>query len=182
MAVGMTAAIVLLSPVQDATPEILVRTRPNRFDLVAAVLSGAAGGYATVRRRAGAVVGVAIAAALMPPLAVAGYGLATSQWSIARGAALLFVTDMVAISATAALVAGWYGFGRGGIRRADEVVQWFDGRGIREEAAARFPVENQRAIERLHGLQTFRKVVLTPLPDGAAGSGSGGSERQVESK
>jgi outer membrane protein OmpA-like peptidoglycan-associated protein len=54
----------------------------------------------------------------MPPLAVVGYGLATSQWSIARGAALLFLTNMVAISASAALMAEWYGFGRGGIRKA----------------------------------------------------------------
>lgn len=118
MAVAMTAAIVLASPVQDATPEILARTRPNLFDLVVAVLSGAAGGYAMVRGRGGTVVGVAIATALMPPLAVAGYGLATFQWSISRGAALLFLTNMVAISAAAALVAEWYGFGRGGIRKA----------------------------------------------------------------
>jgi uncharacterized hydrophobic protein (TIGR00271 family) len=118
MAIAMTLAIVLVSPVQDATPEILARTRPNLFDLVVAVLSGAAGGYATVRGRGGTVVGVAIATALMPPLAVVGYGLATSQWSIARGAALLFVTNMVAISASAAVVAEWYGFGRGGIRKA----------------------------------------------------------------
>jgi len=116
-AVAFTALIVVLSPVKELTPELLARTRPNLFDLIVAILSGAAGGYAMIRGRGGAIVGVAIATALMPPLATIGYGLVTENWPVARGALLLFVTNMVAISLSVAAVAEWYGFGRGGLRK-----------------------------------------------------------------
>jgi uncharacterized hydrophobic protein (TIGR00271 family) len=116
-AVAFTSLIVLLSPVKELTPELLARTRPNLFDLVVAILSGAAGGYALIRGRGGAIVGVAIATALMPPLATIGYGLVTERWSVARGALLLFFTNMAAISLAVAAVAEWYGFGRGGLRK-----------------------------------------------------------------
>ncbi|WP_291986468.1 TIGR00341 family protein [Candidatus Accumulibacter sp. ACC007] len=116
-AVAFTSLIVLLSPVKELTPELLARTRPNLFDLVVAILSGAAGGYALIRGRGGAIVGVAIATALMPPLATIGYGLVTERWPVARGALLLFFTNMAAISLSVAAVAEWYGFGRGGLRK-----------------------------------------------------------------
>ncbi|PKO81257.1 MAG: TIGR00341 family protein [Betaproteobacteria bacterium HGW-Betaproteobacteria-13] len=116
-AIAFTSLIVFLSPVKDLTPELLARTRPNLFDLVVAILSGTAGGYAMIRGRGGAIVGVAIATALMPPLGTIGYGLVTQQWDITRGALLLFVTNMVAISLAVAAVAEWYGFGRGELRK-----------------------------------------------------------------
>jgi hypothetical protein len=116
-AVAFTSLIVLLSPVKELTTELLARTRPNLFDLVVAILSGAAGGYALIRGRGGAIVGVAIATALMPPLATIGYGLVTERWPVARGALLLFFTNMAAISLSVAAVAEWYGFGRGGLRK-----------------------------------------------------------------
>lgn len=116
-AVGFAAAIAMLSPIKELTPEILARTRPNLLDLAVAILSGAAGGYAMIRGRGGAIVGVAIATALMPPLAVVGYGLASWQWTVVRGALLLFVTNMVAIALAVAAIAEWYGFGRGGLRK-----------------------------------------------------------------
>lgn len=116
-AVAFATAIVLMSPIKEVTPEILARTRPNLFDLAVAILSGAAGAYGTIRGRGGAIVGVAIATALMPPLAVFGYGLATAQWYLARGALLLFITNMVAITVAVAGVAEWYGFGYGAVRK-----------------------------------------------------------------
>ncbi|MFY9326925.1 MAG: TIGR00341 family protein [Georgfuchsia sp.] len=115
--VGFAAAITLLSPIRELTPEIISRTRPNLLDLAVAILSGAAGGYAMIRGRGGAIVGVAIATALMPPLAVVGYGLASWQWPVVRGALMLFITNMVAIALAVAAVAEWYGFGRGGLRK-----------------------------------------------------------------
>jgi uncharacterized hydrophobic protein (TIGR00271 family) len=117
MAIGFAAAISAFSPVNDLTSEILARTRPNLFDLAVAILSGAAGGYALIRGQGGAIVGVAIATALMPPLATVGFGLATQQWTVAQGALLLFVTNMVAIALSVAAVAVWYGFGQGEFRK-----------------------------------------------------------------
>ena len=66
VAVLFSALIVSLSPLQTITGEIAARTRPNLFDLGVAVLSGLAGTYATIRGRHGAIVGVAIAVAVIP--------------------------------------------------------------------------------------------------------------------
>ena len=66
-------AIALITP--NATPqsEILARTRPSLLDLGVALASGAAGAYAVCRKEVSAALpGVAIAAALVPPLATAG--------------------------------------------------------------------------------------------------------------
>lgn len=108
--VGIAAFIVLISPITDPTPEILARTKPNLFDLLVAIFSGMAGGYATIRQKGATIVGVAIATALMPPLAVVGYGIATATWPIAQGAFFLFMTNLLAISLSVTLMAKWYGF------------------------------------------------------------------------
>lgn len=111
LAIGFTAAIVLLSPLQDITSEILARTRPNLFDLLVAIFSALAGGYAMVRGRGETIVGVAIATALMPPLAVVGFGLATGNMLVFGGALALYVTNFIAIALSAMLIARFYGFG-----------------------------------------------------------------------
>ncbi len=110
-ALAMAMLIVWLSPLQQATPEILARTQPTFFDLLVAVFSGLAGAYATITRKGEAIVGVAIATALMPPLAVVAYGLVLANWSIAGGAALLLTTNLLAISLSVTVVARLYGFG-----------------------------------------------------------------------
>lgn len=111
IAVVLSAIFVSLSPVQTITSEIAGRTQPTLFDLLVALLSAIAGAYALIRGRGGTVVGVAIAIALMPPLAVVGFGIATWNWTIFAGSLLLFLTNAVTIALTAALVARVYGFG-----------------------------------------------------------------------
>ncbi|WP_235512426.1 MULTISPECIES: DUF389 domain-containing protein [unclassified Sphingomonas] len=111
IAVALSVVLVSLSPIQTITSEIAGRTRPTLFDLLVALLSAVAGAYALIRGRGGAVVGVAIAIALMPPLAVVGFGIATWNWTVFSGALLLFLTNAITIALTAALVARVYGFG-----------------------------------------------------------------------
>lgn len=111
IAVVLSAIFVSLSPIQTITSEIAGRTRPTLFDLLVALLSAIAGAYALIRGRGGAVVGVAIAIALMPPLAVVGFGIATWNWTVFSGSLLLFLTNAITIALTAALVARVYGFG-----------------------------------------------------------------------
>ncbi|MBF0342423.1 MAG: DUF389 domain-containing protein [Magnetococcales bacterium] len=77
ISVVIATLLVSLSPIDDLTSEILARTRPNLFDLLVALFSGLVGGYAIVRSNHTAIVGVAIATALMPPLATVGFGIAT---------------------------------------------------------------------------------------------------------
>lgn len=110
IAVLLCAFIVFLSPLQTVTTEIAARTRPNLFDLLVALFSALAGAYAMIRGREGTIVGVAIATALMPPLAVVGFGLATWNWTVFSGALLLYFTNLMTIALTAALMARLYGF------------------------------------------------------------------------
>ncbi|MFL0357651.1 DUF389 domain-containing protein [Erythrobacter sp. GH1-10] len=110
MAVGLTGLLVYLSPIQTITPEIAARTQPNLFDLFVALFSALAGAYAMIRGREGTIVGVAIATALMPPLATVGFGLATWNWTVFSGALMLYVTNLITIALTAWAMARLYGF------------------------------------------------------------------------
>lgn len=111
LAVLFTALIVLASPLKAPTAEILARTRPNLFDLLVALFAALAGTFAIIRGRGETIVGVAIATALMPPLAVVGYGLATRNIPVFVGSLELFTTNFVAITLTATAMARFYGFG-----------------------------------------------------------------------
>jgi uncharacterized hydrophobic protein (TIGR00271 family) len=111
LAISVSIGVTLLSPAYINTSEILARTQPNLLDLLVALASGAAAGYAMGRKEvAAAMPGVAIAAALVPPLSVAGYGTATAQLDIAGGAVLLFTTNLIAIVFAAAVVFLLLGF------------------------------------------------------------------------
>lgn len=110
IATGML--LTLISPIHTATPEILARTEPTLLDLAVALLSGIAGGYATVRGKGGTAIGVAIATALMPPLATVGYGLGVMNPAYALGAFLLFLTNLSAIAFAFALIARLSGAAR----------------------------------------------------------------------
>ena len=110
LAILFCALIVVFSPIKNVTPEIAARTQPNLFDLMVAIFSAIAGAYAVIRGREGTIVGVAIATALMPPLAAVGYGLATLNSTVFSGALLLFVTNLTAIALTATAMARGYGF------------------------------------------------------------------------
>ncbi len=110
LGIAISAAIVFLSPIQTVTSEVASRTRPNLFDLLVALFSALAGAYAMIRGREGTIVGVAIATALMPPLAVIGFGLATANWTVFGGSLLLFITNLMTIALAAAVMARIYGF------------------------------------------------------------------------
>ncbi len=110
LALVVAVVLTLLSPLKEPTAEILARTRPNFFDLLIAVFSGIAGAYAVIKQRGETIIGVAIATALMPPVATVGFGLGTGDMGIAAGAFFLFMTNLVAIALAATLTAGFYGF------------------------------------------------------------------------
>lgn len=99
MTVLAAAFLTLISPLKEATPEILARTRPNIYDLFVAIFSGAIGSIALCTRKSYlfTTTGIAIATAVIPPLSVVGYGLGTWQLSLALGGFFLFFTNLVAI-------------------------------------------------------------------------------------
>ena len=114
---GMLVAILIamlliwISPIQDVTAELRARTQPTLLDLGVAVVGGIAGVYAIMRKLSGVMVGVAIATALVPPLSTIGFGLATMRPDFALGAALLFLTNTLAIALAATVVARLSRFG-----------------------------------------------------------------------
>lgn len=87
-----------------ASAEMAARGGPNTLDLFVAFTAGLAAAYASSRPSLlAALPGVAIAAALVPPLATCGLALALGSWSLAGGAGLLFVVNLVAITLAATL-------------------------------------------------------------------------------
>jgi len=78
--------------------QIASRVSPNLVDLVAALATGLAGAVALARRAVGAVLpGVAIAISLVPPLGVVGVCLGQGAFTLAAGALLLFVSNLVSL-------------------------------------------------------------------------------------
>ncbi len=109
VAIGFLTGLII--PLHTPTPEILSRTQPTLIDLVIATLSGVAGAYAQCRRNAlGALAGVAIAVALVPPLAISGIGITLRSGAIAGGALLLFLTNLSAITTAGSVVFLLFGF------------------------------------------------------------------------
>ncbi len=111
LAVAVSAFLAWLAPLVAFTTEIASRTQPNLLDLTVGLAAGMAGAYSVSRKSvAAALPGVAIAAALVPPLAVVGICLATARWTAALGAALLFGTNLVAIAFAGAMMFILLGF------------------------------------------------------------------------
>ncbi len=97
-AIAIGFCITFICGADILTEEVLNRGAPNILDLYIALLSGVAAAYCTARPGlSGALPGVAIAAALVPPIASSGIALAIGNFAISRGAFLLFFTNIIAI-------------------------------------------------------------------------------------
>ncbi len=94
-----------LTPFKEAVPEVLGRTEPQILDVLIASFGGLAGIIAASKNDNSTVVpGVAIATALMPPLCVAGFGLATGNWEYFFGSFYLFILNSIFICLTTIIV------------------------------------------------------------------------------
>jgi uncharacterized hydrophobic protein (TIGR00271 family) len=100
-----------ITPLREAQPELLARTKPNFLDALIAIFGGLAGIIGVSRRSRGNVIpGVAIATALMPPLCTAGYGLATANWSFFFGAFYLFTLNSIFIAGATFMIVRYLRF------------------------------------------------------------------------
>ena len=103
-AILLSAFITLLSPDIVFIPEqVLARTKPTFYDLLIALAAGSAGAYTITHKESGAIPGVAVAVALLPPLASAGVLLVTGELELALRAVVLFFTNLVAMILAGAL-------------------------------------------------------------------------------
>jgi len=101
----MTAAVITqLLSYKPVTGEMEARLSPTVLDLIVAITAGAAGAYTkSYREILQSLAGVAIAVALVPPLAVAGIGIGRLDPEFFGHAFLLFSTNLVGIIMAATL-------------------------------------------------------------------------------
>ncbi|SDL50571.1 TIGR00341 family protein [Halarsenatibacter silvermanii] len=87
----------LLQP-SEWSMEVLSRTNLGWGDVALGLASGSAGSLAFTTGAANAVIGVMIAVALMPPLVVFGLLLGAGESTLALGAFLLFISNVICIN------------------------------------------------------------------------------------
>jgi uncharacterized hydrophobic protein (TIGR00271 family) len=117
IAVGMVIAllaaamITLLFPHKPLTAEMEARLNPTVLDLAVAIIAGIAGAYTkSFKEIMQSLAGVAIAVALVPPLAVAGIGLGRGDIHFFAQAFLLFSTNLIGIVFASAFTFRLLGF------------------------------------------------------------------------
>lgn len=84
--------------VDPSTAEIASRTQADLWDVLLALASGAAGVLAFTTGASAVVIGVMVAVALLPPLTVFGLLLGSGEVTLATGAFLLFITNVICIN------------------------------------------------------------------------------------
>ena len=98
IALGAAALVTLLFADKPVTPEMEARLNPTLLDLGVAITAGVAGAYTkSFKEILQSLAGVAIAVALVPPLAVAGIGIGRGDLHFFSQAFLLFSTNLVGI-------------------------------------------------------------------------------------
>jgi len=100
IAIALTAStvITLLFPHKPVTGEMQARLNPSLLDLAVAIISGIAAAYSkSFKEIIQSLAGVAIAVALVPPLAVAGTGIGRGDFHFFFQAFLLFSTNLIGI-------------------------------------------------------------------------------------
>jgi uncharacterized hydrophobic protein (TIGR00341 family) len=91
-------------PISTPSSEVLARTDVGFDGVVLALASGAAAVLSLTSGVASALVGVMVAVALLPPAATLGMTLASGQYQMASGSALLLAVNIVSINLSANLV------------------------------------------------------------------------------
>jgi uncharacterized hydrophobic protein (TIGR00271 family) len=111
LALGTALILTSISPYQPMTTEMQGRLHPTLLDLIVAIAAGIAGAYTKSHREiAQSLAGVAIAVALVPPLAVAGVGLGRLDLHFFGLAFLLFSTNLIGIVLAATFTFRMLGF------------------------------------------------------------------------
>jgi uncharacterized hydrophobic protein (TIGR00271 family) len=118
-----SALITLLFPYKPITDEMLARINPTLLDLAVAIISGIAAAYSkSFKEIIQSLAGVAIAVALVPPLAVAGIGIGRMDFYFFYQAFLLFSTNLVGIIISATFTFRILGYSAAVRRKASLVV------------------------------------------------------------
>ena len=103
---------VRLYPVQDvlSIPAVSSRVAPDLLALGVALAAGTAGAYSLSTGSSTTLVGVAVAAALVPPLGVVGIGIVWGRPLVALGSLVLVLVNILAINLVAVAVFWYQGY------------------------------------------------------------------------
>ena len=102
--VGVLTAIVFSSligmvfEVNPDIPELSSRTVVSLGDVVLALSAGSAAAFSFASGLFGALIGVMVAVALLPPLVTLGMLLGSGQWNLAFGSLLLFLINLICVN------------------------------------------------------------------------------------
>ncbi len=171
---GVTLALLIsivmgvVLPIDTPTDEMLARGSPNLLDAAIALVSGWVAAYATARKGIpAALAGVAIAAALMPPLCTIGLGIALRDINLAFGANLLFLANIAFIIAAQYITFLWMGMRPSEDREGASLNQsrawWFVLFSITVIMLLVFARLGSRAVDEAH----IREVLELEIFDGA---------------
>jgi uncharacterized hydrophobic protein (TIGR00271 family) len=95
------------------TAEIMTRTKPDFLFFLVALFSGMAGAYAyTNEEVAERITGIAISVAIIPPLAVAGIGIAMLNFHLIGQGILLYLFNLAGICFGSVIMFMLMGFGK----------------------------------------------------------------------
>jgi uncharacterized hydrophobic protein (TIGR00271 family) len=86
------------------TPEMLARNFPSWIEIILAVAAGLAVGFCITNALESSLVGIAIAASLMPPAVNVGLAIAFGEFSLGLGSLTLLLMNIVAINVCALAV------------------------------------------------------------------------------
>ncbi len=112
-AIATSSLYFYLTPLHDASSELLARTSPSIWDVFIAGFGGLAGIVAATRKvKSNVIPGVAIATALMPPLCTAGFGIASGNLYFFMGALYLYFINSVFICVATYLIVRYLKFHR----------------------------------------------------------------------
>lgn len=97
--IAAALATLLFSSSDSGIPgEVASRIEPSLVYFFVAVIAGFAVSYSLVRPDLNATLpGIAVAVALIPPLAVVGFGIAKFEWAIVSGSFVLFLINVIGI-------------------------------------------------------------------------------------
>lgn len=103
--IGLAVSILIgsLIPVDPGNSAIISRTNVDLLNIVLALASGGAGALAFTTGISTALVGVMVAVALLPPLVTFGLLVGSANLSLALGALLLFMSNLICINLSGVL-------------------------------------------------------------------------------
>ena len=103
--------VTLVIPLTQLTQEILIRTEPTLIDLAIALASWVVWFLVFwYKKITDSIAWVAVAASLVPPLAVVWVWLAKVNWSVAEWSFVLFLTNLIAIIFVGIIIFYMFGF------------------------------------------------------------------------